>query len=65
VNNLDDFLFSSVSQSGKKAEITGRVAANFAGWEKHRALSDRELEKVIRSLRADDAGRAKAPQPKL
>ena len=49
--NLDGFLFSADYQSGKKAEITSRVAANFVGREKDRALFDRELEKVIRALR--------------
>ena len=32
--NLDGFLFSPDYQSGKKAEIKSRVAANFVGWEK-------------------------------
>jgi phosphopentomutase len=41
------------------------VAANFVGWEKDLALFDRELEKVIRALRTDDAGRGKPPPPKL
>jgi hypothetical protein len=57
--NLDGFLFSAVYQSGKKAEITSRVAANFVGWEKDRALFDRELEKVIRALRTGEGGREK------
>lgn len=60
--NLDGFLFSADYQSGKKAEITSRVAANFVGWEKHHALFDRELEKVIRALRTGEGGREK-PQP--
>jgi hypothetical protein len=51
--NLDGFLFSADYPSGKKAEITSRVAANFVGWEKDQALFDRELEKVIRALRTD------------
>jgi hypothetical protein len=42
---LDGFLFSADYQSGKKAEITSRVAANFVGWEKDHALFDRELER--------------------
>ena len=42
--NLDSFLFSADYQSGKKAEITNRVAANFVGWEKDHTLFDRELE---------------------
>jgi hypothetical protein len=63
--NLDGFLFSAESQSGKKAEVTSRVAANFVGWEKDHALFDRELEKVIRALRTDDGGREKPPASKL
>src|SRR5664279_804147 len=41
--NLDGFLFSADYQSGKKAEITSRVAANFVGWQKDQGLFDREL----------------------
>jgi hypothetical protein len=52
-------------QSGKKAEITSRVAANFVGWEKDHALFDRELEKAIRALRTDEGGREKPPAAKL
>ena len=63
--NLDGFLFSAEYQSGMKPEITRRVAANFVGWEKDHALFDRELEKVIRSLRTDDAGRDKPPPSEL
>ena len=61
----DSFLFSADCQSGKKAEITSRVAANFVGWEKDHALFDRELEKVIRALRTDEGGREKPPSPRL
>ena len=60
---LDGFLFSADYQSGKKAEIKSRVAANFVGWEKDHALFDRELEKVIRTLRTDEGGREKSPSP--
>jgi len=63
--NLDGFLFSADYQSGKKAEITSRVAANFVGWEKDHALFDRELEKVIRALRMGEGGREKPPPAKL
>ena len=63
--DLDGFLFSADYQSGKKAEITSRVAANFVGWEKDHALFDRELEKVIRALRTDEGGGDRPPQPKL
>jgi uncharacterized protein YjbI with pentapeptide repeats len=63
--NLDGFLFSADYQSGKKAEITSRVAANFVGWEKDHALLGRELEKVVRALRTDERGREKPPVSKL
>ena len=63
--NLDGFLFSADYQSGKKAEITSRVAANFVGWEKDHTLFDRELEKVSRALRTDEGGREKPPPGKL
>ena len=63
--NLDGFLFSPDYQSGKKAEITSRVAANFVGWEKSPALFDRELEEVIRALRTGEGGREKPPPAKL
>jgi hypothetical protein len=63
--NLDGFLFSADYPSGKKAEITSRVAANFVGWEQDHALFDRELEKVIRALRTDEGGREKPPPTKL
>ena len=63
--NLDGFLFSADYQSGKKAEITSRLAANFVGWEKDHPLFDRELEKVIRALRTDEGGREKPPPTKL
>jgi hypothetical protein len=63
--DLDGFLFSADYQSGKKAEITSRVAANFVGWEKDHALFDRELDKVIRALRTGEGGREKPPPARL
>ena len=63
--NLDSFLFSADYQSGKKAEITSRVASNFVGWEQDNALLERELEKVIRALRTGEGGREKPPPARL
>jgi hypothetical protein len=63
--NLDGFLFSADYQSGKKAEITSRVAANFVGWEKDHVLFDRELGKVIRAVRTGEGDREKPPPARL
>jgi len=63
--SLDGFLFSADHQSGKKAETTSRLAANFVGWEKDPALFDRELEKVIRALRTFEGGREQPAAAKL
>ena len=63
--NLDGFLFSDDYQSGKKAETTSRVAANFVGWERDHLVFDLELERVVRALRTDEQGRDKLPPSKL
>jgi len=63
--NLDGFLFSADYQSGKKAEITSRVAANFVGSEHDVELFEQELEKVLRALRSDKGGRETPPMARL
>ncbi len=63
--SLDGFLFSAEYHNGKMAEITSRVAANFVGWRKGRALFERASGKVIRALRTEQAGREKPPLPRL
>ena len=63
--NLDGYLFSEEYQSGKKSEINGRMAGNFAGWERDDVLFERELRKVVRALKTNDTGREKPPASKL
>lgn len=63
--DLDGFLFSDKYQSGKKAEITSRVAPDFTGWDKDNAKFDAQLKKVIQALRADAAAREPLPKPRL
>lgn len=63
--NLDGFLFSSDYKSGKKTEITSRVAANFVGSEHDVELFEQELEKVLRALRSDKGGRETPPTARL
>jgi hypothetical protein len=55
--------FNADYQSGKKAAITSRVAANFVGWDKDRALFDRELARVIRALRTGEDSRENPQSP--
>ncbi len=61
--NLDGFMFNPDWHDHKKETLTGRVAADFTGWKSDDDKFNRELEKVIKALRAD--ARPPAPKPKL
>ena len=50
--NLDGHLFAGKWASGKASLVTGRLAADFTGWETDNAKFDREFdEKVVHALR--------------
>jgi len=61
--NLDGLLFNW--NNGKAQQVKSRLAADFTGWETDNATFERELEKLVKALRADDGGRPPAPEPKL
>jgi hypothetical protein len=61
--NLDGFLFTWTS--GKASQVRERLAANFTGWETDNRLFEEQIDNVIRALRADDAARERAPEPRL
>jgi len=52
--NLDNYLFSNEWKSGKANQIRSRLAADFTGWEKDKEKFDRELERVVRTLKAKE-----------
>lgn len=61
--NLDGFLFDW--DNGKAQQVKSRLAADFIGWETDNGTFERELEKLVKALRADDSGRMSPPEPKL
>jgi hypothetical protein len=61
--NLDGHLFAW--ESGKAAEVKGRLAADFTGWETDNTRFEAQFERVVRALRSDGAGRETAPASKL
>jgi hypothetical protein len=61
--NLDGHLFAW--ESGKAAEVKGRLAADSTGWETDNARFEAQFERVVRALRSDGAGRETAPASKL
>ena len=62
--NLDDYLFSGW-QDGRATTIRKRLAADFTGWEQDNAKFEREFERVVKALRADERSREPSPEPKL
>lgn len=61
--DLDGFLFEW--NSGKSSMLKSRLAADFKDWQNDSAKFEGQLNKIVRSLRADEGARIKAPEAKL
>lgn len=63
--DLDGFMFKPEWENWKQSILTDRVACKFKGWENDNGLFEREVEKVIKALRADSGSKEKHPKPRL
>ena len=63
--DLDGYLFTDAWQSGMKSEVTRRKAPCFTNWEGNEHIFQRQIQLVIKSLRADEAARERPPRPLL
>jgi hypothetical protein len=61
--DLDGYLFKW--EDGKADEVRRRYAGDFTRWQLDEGAFEREVEKVVRALRADGTDREQPPKSKL
>jgi hypothetical protein len=62
--NLDGYMFSDEWASGKRQQITDRLAADFTGWETDNAKFEEQFERVVKALQTEES-REEAPVSRL
>ena len=62
--DLDGYIFEQWEHP-KKNQIMERLAADFQGWEAVHGKFEREVEKVIKALQADESARERPPESRL
>ncbi|MGO9689663.1 MAG: toll/interleukin-1 receptor domain-containing protein [Syntrophobacteraceae bacterium] len=63
--NLDGYMFTDQWEDGKKTAVQSRLAADFTGWETDECVLENQIERLIKALRAGDAGREPPPKPRI
>lgn len=63
--DLDGYLFSDEWKSGKATEVRSRLAADFTGWESNPEKFERQVDRVVRTLWADDKRKEDPPPSEL
>jgi TIR domain-containing protein/pentapeptide repeat protein len=61
--NLDGYLFKW--ENGRVQQVKKRLAPDFTGWEKNNSIFEKQVERVVKALMADDAGRELPPPSRL
>jgi uncharacterized protein YjbI with pentapeptide repeats len=61
--NLDGYLRNW--NAGKAEQVRSRLAADFRGWEHDNSIFEAQVERVVKALMTDDAGREAPPSPRL
>ncbi|HEX9987570.1 MAG TPA: toll/interleukin-1 receptor domain-containing protein [Chloroflexia bacterium] len=52
-------------KNGKAQQVRSRLAADFKGWERDNSIFEKQFERVMKALMAEDAGREAPPTPRL